>query len=880
MLKKILIAFFILLLLLLTTIVSIPFLFKDKINARLKEEINKHLNAKVEYSDFDLSLLRSFPNFSFELNDLKVTGVDAFKGDTLLYVNRFSFTIDIKSVLKGEQYKLLALRIHRPYVHAIVHPDGQTNWDIIKTKDETAASAEPVKFSLKVRKYKIEQGLVIYDDKMQNNFTAVSGFDFQGTGNVTNDLYDFVTQTSIAELTYKSGAVAYLNKARFEADVKLEVDNKKNKYTFRDNNIRLNDLALQFDGFVAVNEKSIESDISFKSKKTEFKSILSLIPAIYMKDFEKVKTSGSLALEGKVKGIYQDENYPSFNLRLNVNNGMFQYPGLPVPVKNIFITTLIEKPQGGTDLTAINISKFHLEAGSDPVDGKILIKTPVSNPDVSANIIGKADLSNVPKLYPMEGLKTMSGIMSLNLDFKGRKSDLDNKNYEAIRAAGNLKVSNLVYDSKETPMPVRIPDIQMTFNPKNITLNSFSAVIDKSDFNATGTLDNFMAYAFGKGSLSGTLNLRSAQFDANEWLQKDKTPTASTSTTTEKTQYFKVPRHVDFSANSQFGKILYNKLVLDNVKGEVRTYDEAIHLNNLFANLLGGSATISATYNTKNTDHPDVTFSYSVKNFDIQKTYQLVDMAGKMAPVIKHIEGNFSSELKGTGRLDEHMNVEYSSLTGEGNISIPYARISGMPVLAEVAKTGQIPALQNLELKNAVTVLKFKDGRVNVQPTDFKFGNGYNMNLQGSNGFDKTLNYDMRLDVPTKELGQAGAMAQKYLSQIPGLKASLPETMSLLFKVTGTMDKPQVKLARMMPGGKSTGATAADAAEDLKKKAEEEAKQKAEELKTKAEQEIQKQKAEAEQKMREAAEKAKQDAINKAKKEAEEKAKKIFKFPR
>ncbi len=864
--------------LLVAAVVAVPFLFKDKINARVKEEINNQLNAKVDYGDFSLSLIRSFPNFSFSLNDISVVGIDSFKGDTLIYMKNFNFTVDLMSVIKGEKYKLLALNLIEPDIHALVNYNGKANWDIMKKKGETATAEESSAFSLEIKKYKIENGEIIYDDKAGNSFAQIHELNFEGSGNVTDALYDFVTKTSIAELTYKSGAVAYLSKAKLNADMSISVDNANSKYTFKENNISLNDLALQFDGFVQTKKEATALDVAFKSKQTEFKSILSLIPAIYKKDFDKIKTSGSLALDGKVKGEMKGESYPSFNLNLKVNNGMFQYPDLPVAVRNISIASNIAKPQGGLDLTVIDISKLHLEAGSDPIDAKINVRTPVSDPNVVANIIGKVDLSTVPKFYPIEGLKTISGLLNLNLDFKGKKSDVDNKNYAAIKAAGNLKITNLVYDTKETPMPVRVMDMQMTFNPQNVTLNSFSSAIGRSDFNANGTIDNFMAYAFGKGDLLGTINLRSSQFDANEWLKKDETAPAQTKAAdTAKTAYFKVPAHIDFTANSQIGKILYEKIVLENVKGQIVIKDESINLNNLFANLLGGNATISAKYDTKGKSHPDVTFAYDINNFDLQKTYQAVGMSEKLAPVIKYVQGNFSSDLKGEGKLNEDMSVDYNSLKGDGKVEIPSAKIMGLPILQKVAEVAKIPALQNLELKNAYTVLKFKDGRVNVDPTDLKFGNGYNVNVKGSNGFDQSIDYDMRMDVPTKELGGAGAIAQSYLSKIPGLGAKVPDMLSFTFKVTGTTSKPQVKLSNVGAGG--GGSSVKDmvntAVEDLKKKAEEEAKAKAEELKKQAEQQardaVDKAKKEAEQRAREAA--------DKAKKEAENKLKDVFKFP-
>ncbi len=874
--KKVLIGLVVVALLLFVFLFTAPFLFQEKINAVLKEEINTQLNAKVNYGSFSLSLIKSFPNFNFSINDLSVVGVDSFKGDTLVRVSNFGFTLDILTVLKGEKYKLLALNLTNPTVNAIVNYSGKANWDITKETKHTSASEESEKFALEIKKYKIVNGEITYTDKQGNTSAKIHGLDFEGSGDITQSVYDLITKTSIAELTYKSGAVPYLSKVKLSAEMRISIDNTISKYTFKENSVSLNDLHLEFDGWVQPKKDLTALDVKFKTKQTQFKSILSLIPAVYQKDFDKVKTSGSLALDGNVKGELKEKNYPAFNVNLKVANGLFQYPGLPVAVKNISIAGNITKPQGNLDFTIVDVSKLHLEAGTDPVDARINVRTPISNPNVTANVTGRLNLANVPKFYPIEGLKTLTGLLAMDLDFKGKKSDVDNKNYNAIHASGNAKISNLIYDSKETPMAVKVMSMLMTFNPQNVKLNNFSAAIGKSDFNATGTLDNFMAYAFGKGDLTGEITLRSAQFDANEWLQKDNA-TATKNADTSNTQFFKVPAHINFTANSQFGKLFYEKIELTNVKGQVQVVDEAIHLNNLFANVLGGDATISAVYDTKNRDYPDVSFNYDINNFDIQQTYKQVGMSDKLAPVMKYIQGNFSSDMKGSGKLKPDMSVDYSSLTGDGKVEIPSAKIVGLPILQKVTEVAKIPALQNLELKNSWTVLKFKSGRVFVDPTDLKFGNGYNVNVQGSNGFDQTIDYDMRMDVPSKELGAASSIAQGYLSKVPGLGNAMPEVVGFLFKVTGTTTKPQVKLQKVLANGTSAKDMVKNAAEDLKKKAEEEAKARVEDLKKQAEEQLRKA---AEQQAKQAFEKAKTDAAAKAKKEAEDRLKNVLKFPK
>ncbi|TXI80792.1 MAG: AsmA family protein, partial [Crocinitomicaceae bacterium] len=236
MLKKVLLGVLLLFVLLIGAIVAVPFLFKDEINAALKEEINKNLNAKVDYGSFDLSLLRSFPNFSFSIDDVSVAGIGEFKGDTLAYIKNFRFTLDIMTVINKEKYKILQVILTEPKIHALVTKDGKANWDIAKpSTDKTTTSSESSNFAFQINKYAIEKGDIVYEDLKGKTYASVQDLDFSGSGDVTTDVYDFITKTEIASLTYRSGAVAYLSAAKIKADNTVKIDQKNSKYTFANN---------------------------------------------------------------------------------------------------------------------------------------------------------------------------------------------------------------------------------------------------------------------------------------------------------------------------------------------------------------------------------------------------------------------------------------------------------------------------------------------------------------------------------------------------------------------------------------------------------------------------------------------------------------------
>ena len=77
---------------------------------------------------------------------------------------------------------------------------------------------------------------------------------------------------------------------------------------------------------------------------------------------------------------------PAYNLNLAVENGFFQYPDLPLPVKNINLNMTVNNPDGVTDHTVINIPQAHIELENEPFDFRLFMKTPISDLFIDAAV--------------------------------------------------------------------------------------------------------------------------------------------------------------------------------------------------------------------------------------------------------------------------------------------------------------------------------------------------------------------------------------------------------------------------------------------------------------------------------------------------------------
>jgi hypothetical protein len=726
-----------------------------------------------------------------------------------------------------------------------------------------------------------------------------------GKGDFAKEIVDLSTTTTIKSLTVKSGGVAYLSKAELDAKLDLNLDMPNSKYTFKENTIRLNQLELAFDGWLQMlADESMDMDVSFAAKKTDFKNILSLIPAIYAKDFDDVKTTGSLALDGYAKGKLVGESYPAFALNMKVDNASFKYPDLPVGVSSINILADVKGPGGSLDKIVINVPKFDFVAGADPFSMKVNVRTPISDPDIDASLKGKINLDNVKNFYPMAAGETLTGLVDMNVTAKGRLSAIEQERYQDFDANGNIAITNLRYAGPDVPQPVQVDALNMTFTPQVVTLDKLVAKIGRSDFDAVGRFDNLLNYVFAGEVLKGSLNLTSRLIDLNEFMTEESTTTTTTTTykesetsTSVETTNADVPDNIDFTLTASMARVIYDNIEIKGASGKITIRNETVTISDLKARILDGDLALDGTYSTYQVEKPALDFKFKFANVDIQQAFKTFNSLEKIAPIAEQLSGKFSTEFDMKGSLGEDLSPDLATLLGEGTVELNGAKLSGNKVLNNLADRFKLPQLKSIDIPKSWTIIKLVNGKIFVEPFDFKFQD-IAMNIAGSHSLLNIMDYGMLMDVPSNKMGPAKGLVDGLLAQspLPGITpASLPDVLRFRVGLTGDMSNPKIDIKLLGKGGSTSPVkdlignqvdkvkeefdqqkdAAIKQAEEAKRKAEEEARKQADDAKRKAEDAANKAKQEADA----AAKKAKEDAEKKAREEAEKAKDKLPKRP-
>lgn len=745
---------------LIVAMIAIPFLFKDKIKTAVLNAANEKLNATVDIKDFGLNLFSNFPNATLSLNDASVVGVGDFQKDTLLSAKSASVTIDLMSLF-GSEYNISKINLDKASIYTKVLEDGRANWDIMKVDSTASASTESESaFKLNLKKITVNDCSFVYQNDSTKMKVTLNKWNGDLHGDFSASETTLNTNSTIGEVTFVMDGIPYLNKIQGVADATINANLDKMQFSFKESNLQLNDLKASIDGTFAMVGKDYEDmefDLKLNAPDTQFKDILSLVPAMYTADFKDVKTSGTAKLEAYIKGLMHGDSYPAFDVKIMVNDAMFQYPSLPKAVNNINVAMAINSKGGLLDNMIIDISKFSFNLGGNPFSGSLNVSTPMSDPNLKAQANGTIDLGMIKDVYPLEKGTALNGKMIANLNVAARMSAIEKEQYENVSAAGSLKLSNMTYKSQDM-QDVVINDAGLEFSPRYVNLSSLNLKIGKNDLSATGRLENFIAYALKDQTLKGQLNIKSNYLNANDFISSETAGTEETASST--TEDIIIPKNIDFVLNAALNQIVYGKMNITNMVGNMTVKNGVLTLNNVGANALGGSCKVSGTYDTSSPKTPKVNFDLALSKVSFAETFKSVESVQKFAPIFEKLGGTYSMNFKFNTSLGETIMQTLAGLTGSGALQTNDVKIEGVEALTALSSSLKTDALKSFSTKDLNLPFTINNGKLNTKPFNVNFGNGGVMKLEGATGLDQSIDYKGTVTLPK-------SLANHYVSSVP-----------------------------------------------------------------------------------------------------------------
>ncbi|MFB9053195.1 AsmA-like C-terminal region-containing protein [Formosa undariae] len=786
-------------------LIAIPFVFEGKILDIVKGTVNKNINAEFDFADADVSLIRNFPELSVSVNDMSIINTGTFAGETLVSAKNANISMPFMQIFngEGEPYTINSFSIDGATLNVLIDEDGNVNYDIAKTDADTNESISatntetPSSVSLSIKSYEITNSQIKYvDEKGKMHFELID-FNHSGTGDLSAIKSELDTKTD-GLISFDMDGTNYFSETPIQLDARLGVDLEQNTYTFLENKAIINQLELVFDGFVKLNETSQDVNISFKTPSSDFKNFLALIPQAYSKEIENVQTTGDFVVQGQLNGTVDETHIPAFNIAITSNNASFKYPDLPQAVSNITIDTKIANETGLLENTYVNINALTFKIAQDVFSANATIKNLMGNPLVNANLKGRINLGNLSQAYPFSVEQELKGILDADITTAFDMKAIEESRYQDTKNNGSLGLSNFEFNSEDMKNPIQISKAGLTFNPKNVTLNTFEAKTGQTDLSAKGAIDNLLGFMLNDEMLKGNFTLNSNTFAVNDFMVEevasekattdDNTKEKPASEVVMSDEQIKIPAFLDATIVAKANTVIYDNLTLKEASGTLIVRDETVTIKDLTSNLFGGQMALNGSVSTKS-ETPVFDVKLGMQRFNIAESFQGLDLLKALAPIAQAFQGVLNSNFQIKGDLSTDFTPNLSTISGNAlaELFVNDVDTKDSQVLGALVDRLAFLNFDEGETKNFKTTLNFKDGQVEVKPFNLKFKD-IGVEIGGSHGFDQSLNYSAVFDVPAKYLGKE---ATNLLAKLNDPKAE-NITVPVIAKIGGRIGSPSV----------------------------------------------------------------------------------------
>lgn len=586
-------------------------------------------------------------------------------------------------------------------------------------------------------------------------------------------------------LVVEDGMFKYPDLPRPVSDVNINLLVKNTTDNLDNTQVNISDFNLNFGNNPISGRLLLENLVTYDMDgqllgKLNLEELTSIFP------LEGMELKGSLNINATAQGRYDSvaNIIPNIDAVAVLNNGYVKSTEYPAPIENLNVNLSIINNSGKMDDLMVNLSSFGFDLEGESIEGNLKVND-LDQLNWDGAVKGAVDLGKIAAIFPMENV-IMEGKVAANINTRGSYADVEAARYQMLQTSGHLEVKDLYYTDLDLPQGVRINSAKGDFTPNSIELTDFDARIGQSPLTASGSLNNYMAYLFGtNATLRGNVNLYSSRFNVNEWM--------TGSTTTEDNSSLSVielPKDIDFSMSVKADEVLYDNLVLKDVNGAMVLRDGILSFNNATMSTLGGKLGLNGSYNSQDIAAPKFDITFDVAGLSIQEAFKSFNTVRAFAPIAQHVTGDFTTKFAMSGLLGQDMMPVLSSLDGSGLVKVAEAALRDSKIIEGITSLTKLKDGNTLNLKNLNFSAQIVDGMLQLKPFNLNLW-GYEANIQGSSGFDGSINYLVNMNVPVEKFGSQATSLLSGLTNTDASNAVIP----LGFNLQGNYANPKISLA-------------------------------------------------------------------------------------
>lgn len=474
-----------------------PYIFADKINAEIKKVANQKLNAKLDYSESNVSFFNHFPSLTVSLDNFKLNGSAPYQNENLITAKEIAFGIDVPSLIFGKSVNIDKIFLSNADINVKVNKEGFANYNVYKSSKAKTTKKEEDS-SLKLEKIEITNSKIVYDDLSTKLHFDIFGFNYLGKGDLSKAIFDLSSKAQIEKLNLLYDNEPYLMNKKVNADLITKVNVNSLSLIFEQNDLKINNLVVDFKGKFDFLKEGYNMDFILKTTNSNLHDFFTAFPPKFITWLEKTKLTGKTDCILSLKGHYiASKNIaPKLELDFKIKDGSINYNQSPATVSNLNVDFDTQLPSLNPDSLIVDLRNLSLNIDKESLKAK-LYSTGTAVLDINAALNTKIDLEKLNRAIGIPDVE-LKGMLVVEGTSKG-KFDKKNGLFPVTNAVINL--NNGFLKTKYYPNPITNIGIVSTIsNPKG-TFEDLKVVLQPAQFTFEGNP------VFVKANLSNFDNL-------------------------------------------------------------------------------------------------------------------------------------------------------------------------------------------------------------------------------------------------------------------------------------------------------------------------------------------------------------------------------------
>ncbi|TDP03674.1 AsmA-like C-terminal region-containing protein [Flavobacterium sp. 245] len=459
-----------------------PIIFADKIKEQIKKTANEKLSAELNYSDVSVSFFHHFPSLTLTLSDLNLNGSAPYAKEKFITAKEVSFGINVASLVFSKAVKIDQIYLSDSFINVKVNAKGEANYNIYKSS-KPSNPKDSTETALKLERIEILNSKIIYDDLSTKVHFDAFGFNYLGKGDLNKSVFDLYSKAKVEKLNIVYEGEPYLMNKKIDADLITKVNVNSLSFFFQQNNLKINQLLVDFKGNFDFLKDGYNMDFVIKSNNSKLYDVFTAFPPKYITWLSKTELKGNTNLLLTLKGDYiASKNIaPELDLDLKIDSGFVNYNKSAFPVSNLNLDIKTRVPSLNPDLAVIDAKNISLNINQDYLKSKFHV-TGVNTPVINADFKAKINLEKLTKALGIPDIE-LKGILTSDVKANG-KFDQKNKLFPVTN--GTINLENGYLKTKYYPNPITNIIVKSQINNQKGTYDDLKVKLKPAQFTFEG----------------------------------------------------------------------------------------------------------------------------------------------------------------------------------------------------------------------------------------------------------------------------------------------------------------------------------------------------------------------------------------------------------